>query len=137
MNHKIYRAGLLPYVIKDGVVRFLFMKPSDPRFGGEMFQIAKGKIEDGETTQDAAIREASEELGLIPDNIKRIDLLGEFLGRTTIYTAEIIDESKFNPPHFETSETRWMSLTDFLQHGRKLHQYIVCIAYDTVQRTCV
>ena len=41
------RGGVVPYYIKDGTILMMFMKPSDKNFGGERFQIAKGKIEKG------------------------------------------------------------------------------------------
>lgn len=136
MNGKIYRAGLLPYILEDGVAKFLFMKPSNPKYGGDMFQIAKGKIEIDETPEDAAIREASEELGLVPDNIQNLLFLGNFLGRTSIYMAEVSNKNRFVEPHFETSETAWMSLAEFLASGRKLHHSIVSTADSIVHLTC-
>lgn len=125
MRDKIYRAGLLPYVIENGEIFFLFMRPSDPRYGGDCFQIAKGKVEAGETNETAAIREASEELGLIPQNISHMWFLGNFLGRTSVFVASVADKHNFTEPHFETSETAWMSLNDYRSVGRELHYPIV------------
>lgn len=135
MKGKLYRAGLLPYVIEDGVVRFLFMKPADSRYGGEQFQIAKGKVEDGETSQQAAIREASEELGLIPSNVHPLIFLGEFLGRTSVFVAEVKDKFLFGVPHFETSETAWMTVSEYQSNGRMLHLPIVQDAARVVHLT--
>lgn len=36
-NKKIYRAGVVPYYFKDNDIYMLFMKPSDPKFGGFFF----------------------------------------------------------------------------------------------------
>ena len=65
----VFRAGTIPYVIEGGVVKMMFMRPSGPMYGGDRFQIAKGKVEDGECTMDAALREAKEELGLFIGNV--------------------------------------------------------------------
>lgn len=135
MNVKIYRAGLLPYVIECGEVKFLFMKPSNPRYGGDRFQIAKGKIETGETPEVAAIREASEELGLVPTNIGPTTFLGEFLGRTSFFIAPVLDRDNFNTPCFETSETAWLSLDEFDISGRTLHLPIIRAALMEIYRT--
>lgn len=125
MKTKLYRAGLLPYIVEEGSIKFLFMKPADSRFGGDRFQIAKGKVEEGETREQAALREASEELGLVLDNIDPPIYLGEFLGRTSFFLAAVKDKDNFNQPHFETGDTAWMTLPEFQNIGRTLHVPIV------------
>lgn len=135
MKNKLYRAGLLPYVVEGGKIKFLFMKPADFRYGGDAFQIAKGKIEDGETSEIAAIREAEEELGLIRSNIDNPIFIGEYLGRTSFFIARVIDKNKFNPPHFETGETIWMALDEFQHEGRYIHIPIVEAALRTAYLT--
>lgn len=134
MKNKIYRAGLLPYCTNDsGDIEFLFMKPADPQYGGDQFQIAKGKIEEGESDKEAAVREASEELGLLTDNIVKVFKLGVFLGRTTLFVARIRDRGRFNTPHFETGETKWMTAIEFCKMGRSIHIPIVIEADDFIR----
>jgi 8-oxo-dGTP pyrophosphatase MutT (NUDIX family) len=135
MKGKLYRAGLLPYVIEDGVVKFLFMKPADSRYGGDQFQIAKGKVEEGETSEQAALREASEELGLVVSNVGRPVFLGEFLGRTSFYVAPVADKRQFMEPHFETGETAWLTVSEYQNVGRLLHLPIVQDAARVVYLT--
>lgn len=125
MRQKLYRAGFLPYRIVNCCVEFLFMLPADERYGGDRYQIAKGKVEEGETAQQAALREASEELGLIESNIVGITLIGEYLGRTTVFAAQVMDDEAFNPFHFETKDIAWMSCEKFEKVGRELHIPIV------------
>ncbi len=124
-KEKIYRAGVIPFYVEEGEVKMLFMKPSDPKFGGDQFQIAKGKKEEGESDEEAAFREASEELGLFAGNVKERHDLGNFLGRTRIFLAEIKDPAMFGDPHFETGEVKWMSPNKFNAAGRSLHRPIV------------
>jgi len=124
-KEKIYRAGVIPFYIEEGEVKMLFMKPSDPKFGGKHFQIAKGKQEDGESNEETAFREASEELGLFSGNVVERHDLGNFLGRTRVFLAEIKDPSMFGDPHFETGEVKWMSPENFNDAGRSLHRPIV------------
>jgi len=124
-KEKIYRAGVIPFYVKDGVIQMLFMQPSDPKYGGKDFQISKGKLEENETDKEAAFREAGEELGLFKGNIINDHDLGNFLGRTRVYVAEIKNPDMFGDPHFETGAVKWMSPAEFDKTGRSLHRPIV------------
>lgn len=125
MTKKINRAGVIPYIIENGTIKMLFMKPSFAKFGGDSFQIAKGKQEEGETALETALREASEEIGLFVGNVLETHDLGTFMGRTTIYVAKIKDKNLFGDPNFETSEVQWMTLKEFDEIGRDLHKPII------------
>lgn len=135
MKKKIYRAGLLPYHIDEqtGEIEILFMRPSNPKFGGKEFQIAKGKIDDDDlSSKDAAVREAREELGLRETNMGNVWYLGTFMGRTRLYVTEVFKKDAFDEPCFETGETRWMSLKEFMDEGRPLHKSIVKRAFHKI-----
>ena len=122
---KVYRAGVVPYYINDGEVMMMFMKPSNPKYGGKKFQLAKGKFEDGETAEEAGFREAGEELGLANVNILSSFRVGEFLGRTTVFAAKIRDPNAFAETTSETEDTKWMTLAEFLKVGRTLHRPVI------------
>ena len=111
--------------VEDDEIKMLFMKPSNPKFGGKSFQIAKGKQEDGESDKETAFREASEELGLFNGNVIHKHDLGNFLGRTRIYIAEIEDPDLFGEPDDETRAVKWMTPDEFTSVGRDLHRPIV------------
>ena len=128
----IYRAGLIPYVVQDSQIKMMFMRPSDPDFGGDKFQIAKGKVEQGESTLDAALREAKEEIGLFVGNVIRTEQVGQFMGRTTVFVSKVKDENAFGDPHFETKDVTWMTLDEFLQKGRDLHKPVVKAAHRKI-----
>lgn len=130
----VHRAGTIPYVVENGEVKMLFMRPSDPDFGGDRLQIAKGKIEDGETAMAAALREAKEEIGLFIGNVIKTEEVGVFMGRTTVFVAKVKDRNMFGEPSFETSDVQWMTLAEFLDVGRDLHQPVVQAAYRTIQK---
>lgn len=57
---------LVPYMKWENELYFLCMRPSNATFGGSSYQFCKGRIEHGETSLIAAIREATEELGILP-----------------------------------------------------------------------
>lgn len=132
---KVYRAGVIPYYVEDGKIKMLFMKPSNPKYGGGCFQIAKGKREEGESDKEAAFREAGEELGLFSGNIIKTHDLGNFLGRTRIFLAEIKDKGMFGDPQFETGEVKWMTPEEFKKAGRDLHYTIVNAAKRWIMKT--
>ena len=126
-KHLVYRAGLVPYIVEqDGTIKMMFMSPSNYEFGGTEFQLAKGKVEDDdETFYDAAIREAKEELGLFIGNIIKTEEVGNFMGRTMVYISKVKSKEMFGEPSFETAATKWMTLEEFMQEGRILHQPVV------------
>lgn len=128
----VYRAGLIPYIVEDGIVSMMFMKPSDTMYGGDQYQIAKGRVEDGEDNKTAALREAKEELGLFGGNVIRTEEVGVFMGRTTVYVAKIKDKDMFGEPSFETDSVSWMTMDEFLEEGRVLHQPVVMSCYETI-----
>lgn len=132
MREKIYRAGMIPFFVdKDGNIQMKFMIPSDQKFGGGDPQFAKGRIEKNEIHEEAAIREAKEELGLREDNVKWFYYLGERLGRTHMYICEVKSKEDFDEPHYETESTHWMSSDDFELRGRDIHRPVIREAYLT------
>ena len=133
MANKIYRGGVIPYIIENEEIKMMFMIPSIDKYGGPHPQIAKGKIEEGEETEDGAFREAQEELGLFKPNCKNIKCLGTVLGRTTVYVAEVKDMDKFGDPCHETKEVKWMTPEEFNAEGRQLHKAVVKAAVRKIQ----
>jgi 8-oxo-dGTP pyrophosphatase MutT (NUDIX family) len=130
MKEKIYRAGLIPFFINENNnIEMKFMVPSDQKFGGGDPQFAKGRIEKNENHEEAAIREAKEELGLREDNVEWIYYLGQFLGRTHIHICEVKTRDKFDEPHYETESTHWLTLEEFENSGRELHRPVIREAY--------
>lgn len=130
----VYRAGLIPYVIEDNNIKMMFMVPSNAEYGGTVPQLAKGKVDPGEDTRAAAIREAKEELGLFYGNLLFLEELGTFLGRTTVYVGKIKDKNMFGEPSFETSKVLWLTLEEFLNQGRDLHKPIVKAAQRFIMK---
>lgn len=129
---KILRAGFIPYYIENKNVYVMLMKPSDEKYGGDKFQLAKGRVESGETSLEAALREANEELGLKYSNIEDISYLGTFLGYTDVYYGKVIDKNDFQETTYETGETAWMTVEEFLDKGRDLHKPLFKKFYLTI-----
>ena len=136
MNKKIYRAGVLPYIIENNDIQMMFMMPDDPTgtYGGEQYQLAKGKIEEGESDRTAAFREANEELGLFSGNVIQEYDLGTFLGRTHVYLAKVKSKDMFGEPCSETEKTKWLTLEEFLDVGRGLHKPMIKAAHRLITK---
>ena len=130
----MFRAGLIPYVVEDNIIKMMFMVPSNAEYGGTVPQLAKGKVDSGEDTRTAAIREAKEELGLFYGNLLFLEELGTFLGRTTVYVGKIKDKNMFGEPSSETSKVLWLTLEEFLIQGRDLHKPIVQAAHRFIMK---
>lgn len=136
------KAGAIPFHIEGPTIQFMFMVPSDPKFGGTKPQIAKGGIDPGENSQIAAFREAKEELGLTRDNIesviqvvtKKIQRPSDNSYSLTVYGAKVHDKYNFVHPHFETGETMWLTRQQFALHGEPEHFSIVEALYQKVMR---
>lgn len=136
---KVYRAGMICYRVveedQSDNIQMLFMRPSDPEFGGSDFQCCKGKVDPGETTLEAAVREAKEEVGLFKGCIVKGPVeLGTFLGRTTFYVCKVKPDALFGEPSFETAETKWMTLEQFMAEGRSLHKPVVSAAHRLIKK---
>ena len=123
------KAGIIPFT-NDG--KMLFMISSDFNFGGKKANISKGDVDGNETFLQAAIREGSEELGLIPANFlgKPFEVFKGTIKSTNtysivIYAVEVKDKKAFNKPHYETKETVWLTNKEFQKTGRKSHRTVV------------
>lgn len=136
------RAGLIPFLRgEDGELSYLMMVSSDPKFGGPRPMISKGKIEPGESKEQAAIREAEEELGFKQRNARgRIRSIAD--ERVTLYSGaydlavfgvEIMDRYDFDKWCDETEYTLWMTLEDIRQNGRKDHVKYVELLEESVR----
>jgi len=129
------RAGIIPYIWdeKKGAYVYMFMMPSDAKFGGAVLQIAKGVIEDTEHPELSAVREGEEELGLKRSNMaekpfeffKSLQITAKDKYSMNVYAVEIKNKKDFNKPHFETKFTTWVPAERFNQIGRKGHREIV------------
>lgn len=122
---KANRAGVIPWLVDGHQVKMLFMRPSNFKFGGPDFQIAKGRIEKGETPEEAAKREALEELGLLESNVEEFKDLGIFLGKMQVFLAKVKNKDDFSLYSSETGETNWLTLEEYREVGRVLQCHIV------------
>lgn len=129
----ISRGGVIPYYIENDEIRMLFMKPSDEKYGGSAYQIAKGKLETNETPEQCAFREAQEELGLFLPNIIERNDLGQF-GKIRCFLAKIKDPEMFGDYDEETESTKWMTPDQFMEEGREWQRPIIKAAIRMIEK---
>jgi len=133
VNRNVFRAGIIPYIrTPENQIKFMFMQPSDPTYGGSEWQMAKGRVENDDDNFTTALREGAEELGLKESNIKSITELGLYLGRTTVYICEVTNIDDFDDYTFETGAIKWLSHDEFQQSGRQIHKPIVSDALKLI-----
>ncbi len=131
----IYRAGMIPYVINDGKIQMMFMKPSNSEYGGGEFQLIKGKVEEEDDSfEAAAIRECKEEVGLFYGNVIKTTELGNFMGRTMVFVCKIKDKDMFGIPGEETGDVAWMTPEQFQDEGRILHKPVISAATRLIKK---
>jgi hypothetical protein len=118
----INKAGMVPYYKdKNNIYYFMFMRPSNPLYGGKQFQFAKGFCDDGMTPIKTAIKEGMEELGLIKSNISSIQYIGveKVKGYNLhLFGCNIIDKDFFIPPQYETGSIIWLTKEESLEQIR-------------------
>lgn len=129
----VERGGVIPYYVQDGEIYMMFMKPSDPKFGGKEYQIAKGKLEKGETPEEGAFREAKEELGLFGPNVLNVNGLGKF-GKVHMFIAKIKDPNMFGDTTTETHSVVWWTPQQFQTEGRYWQKPIVKAAARKIRK---
>lgn len=132
-------AGLIPYrVTKDGEIKMLFMRPEEPNPNynrGDKYEVAKGWVDEGEDLKEAAMREATEELGLFKGNIIKTEELGTFPIKLTVFVAKVKDKDLFGDyDDDEVDKTKWMTAEDFDTKGIVLQRVIVQSALRKIRK---
>lgn len=139
------KAGLIPY-FQDGddEPRMAFMVTSNPRFGGAAPMIAKGHIDEGEAPDEAAIREAEEELGLRRSNMLGASFETVWRGALTgldetykfyVYAVRVKSMTDFDEPDYETEKVVWLTSAEFEKVGRTTQRHIVALAAKKIRLT--
>ena len=131
---KIIRAGIIPFFINGKKLEMLFMKPSDPKYGGTQWQIAKGEIDEGESPIKAAFREANEELGLLKSNVDKTFNVGNFYNNAFhLFAVTVKSKKKFAKFGEETGAVRWMNWGEIYTEGRRDQIKAASAAYKAVK----
>jgi 8-oxo-dGTP diphosphatase len=104
-------AGVVFVVREADGPRVMLQKRSQMAHEGGTWSCAGGALDQGEMPLDGAMREASEEVGTVPDSPR---LLGEYLFKPAVdwaYTTVVIEvDGRFgNSINFETDAVEWFT----------------------------
>ena len=122
---------MIPWIETDEGIKMLFMKSSNPAYGGSKWQISKGHMEKGEKPLAAAVREAEEELGIRKSDISNVTLVGKFKlsGEVDDYVLHIykahMKTTKLGPHDSEVGKVEWLTPKEFMSSGREMFKSIV------------
>ena len=116
---KPVRKAVRCYLIKDNKVVVTKYKESNKKSG--YYEIPGGKIEEGETSEQTAIREMKEETGLNVKNLKyKGNMIIEYPNRIFDFNVFLCNEYEGKPQEFEENTSEWIEITELLKKEKIL-----------------
>lgn len=127
-----FKAGVIPFVRENGIIRGLFVISSDPKFGGTDPAIIKGGPDEGETPRETALREMTEEVGIPQSLVADAEeiFVGEIKGllasyKMHVFAVELKSKPDVHVDGVEIASAVWMSIEEFMIKGRESQRKIV------------
>lgn len=121
---KPVRKAVRCYLIKDNKVVVTKYKESNKKSG--YYEIPGGKIEEGETSEQTAIREMKEETGLNVKNLKyKGNMIIEYPNRIFDFNVFLCNEYEGKPQEFEENTSEWIEITELLKKEKILSNIIL------------
>ncbi len=121
---KQIRKAVRCYLIKDEKVVVTKYKEGNKEIG--YYDIPGGKIEEGETPEQTAIREMKEETGLKVGDLKyKGNMIIEYHNRIFDFDIFIANESEGEPQEFEENTSEWIEINELLQKEKILSNIMI------------
>ena len=121
---KPIRKAVRCYLIKDNEVVVTKYKKGNKKEG--YYDIPGGKIEEGESPKQTAIREMKEETGIEIQNLKYKGIMTiEYPDRMFIFDTFITKEYKGEPQEFEENTSEWIDIDELLKKEKILSNIIL------------
>ena len=121
---KPIRKAVRCYLIKDNEVVVTKYKKGNKKEG--YYDIPGGKIEEGETPKQTAIREMKEETGIEIQNLKYTgSMTREYPDRMFIFDTFISKEYEGEPQEFEENTSEWIDIDELLKKEKILSNIIL------------
>ena len=120
----IVRKAVRCYLIKDDKV--LVTKYKEGNKKSEYYDIPGGKIEEGENSEQTAIREMKEETGVKVRNLKyKGNMIVEYPNRIFDFDVFITNESEGKPQEYEENTSEWIGIKELLRKEKILSNIII------------
>ncbi len=121
---KPIRKAVRCYLIKDNEVVVIKYKKGNKKEG--YYDIPGGKIEEGESPKQTAIREMKEETGIEIQNLKYKGIMTiEYPDRMFIFDTFISKEYEGEPQEFEENTSEWIDIDELLKKEKILSNIIL------------
>ena len=121
---KPIRKAVRCYLIKDNEVVVTKYKKGNKKEG--YYDIPGGKIEEGESPKQTAIREMKEETGIEIQNLKYKGIMTiEYPDRMFIFDIFISKEYEGEPQEFEENTSEWIDIDELLKKEKILSNIIL------------
>lgn len=121
---KTIRKAVRCYLIKDNKVVVTKYKKGNKK--SEYYDIPGGKIEEGETPEQTAIREMKEETGVKVEKLKhKGNMIIEYPNRIFDFDVFVSNESEGEPQEFEENTSEWMEINELLQKEKILSNIMI------------
>ena len=121
---KPIRKAVWCYLIKDNEVVVTNYKKGNKKEG--YYDIPGGKIEEGESPKQTAIREMKEETGIEIQNLKYKGIMTiEYPDRMFIFDTFISKEYEGEPQEFEENTSEWIDIDELLKKEKILSNIIL------------
>lgn len=121
---KPIRKAVRCYLIKDNEVVVTKYKKGNKKEG--YYDIPGGKIEEGESPKQTAIREMKEETGIEIQNLKYKGIMTiEYSDRLFIFDTFITKEYEGEPQEFEENTSEWIDIDELLKKEKILSNIIL------------
>ena len=120
----IVRKAVRCYLIKDDNV--LVTKYKEGNKKSEYYDIPGWKIEEGENSEQTAIREMKEETGVKVRNLKyKGNMIVEYPNRIFDFDVFITNESEGKPQEYEENTSEWLGIKELLRKEKILSNIII------------
>ena len=121
---KPIRKAVRCYLIKDNEVVVTKYKKGNKKEG--YYDIPGGKIEEGESPKQTAIREMKEETGIEIQNLKYKGIMTiEYPDRLFIFDTFLTKEYEGEPQEFEENTSEWIDIDELLKKEKILSNIIL------------
>lgn len=121
---KIIRKAVRCYLIEENKIVVTKYKKGNKKEG--YYDIPGGKIEDGETSEQTAMREMKEETGIKVEDLKyKGKMIIEYPNRIFNLDVFVSNKYKGEPQEFEENTSEWIDIKELLQKEKLLSNIMI------------